>query len=116
MFGGDQLQFAQPKSAAADLDYTVDWTAWLAPGNDTIASATFAIAPVFAPGSTQTAMSGDCVVANAYPPITLGQVSCWISAGIPGRLYALTVTITTVVAPGGHARTDARRVLLRVVA
>jgi len=111
----DQLQFPQVKAANSNLDYSVDWSAWLALDNDAIATVTFTIAPVSAPDAPLPLLPGDCVVTPAAPPINMGLVSCWISGGIPGRLYALTCAIVTVAAAGAHARADQRTVLLQVV-
>lgn len=100
------LSFQQPKHADAVLDYTFDWTQWLAPAGDSLVTAVFTIAP--ANGIAQT---GDCTVTPTQPAITGGRASCWVSGGVSLVTYRLACTITTT---GG--RTDERDASLYVVA
>lgn len=83
------------KTAAAVLDYSFDWTAWLAPLGDEIASFTIA-----ARGLTVNATSRTGGICTALP-----------AGGQVGKLHPVTCTIVTT---GG--RTERRRIHLQVVA
>jgi hypothetical protein len=84
------------KAPAAVLDYQVDWSAWLAPG-ETISSADVSAdsgITVNPPGKT-TGTSG-------------GVVTFWLGGGSSGVTYAVTVTVTT------NARVDSRTIQVPV--
>ena len=83
------------KDPNAILDYTFDWTAYLTPIADTIASATF----VFDTGLTKVCQSNTTLTATAY-----------MSGGTVGEKLNLTCRIVTA---GG--RTDDRSVTLLIV-
>ena len=88
------------KDPNAVLDYTFDWTDWLASADepdDTIASVVFAIA-----GSTATVGT---VVNNGT------TATAWVSGGAVGETAALSCKITTVNAP---ARVDERTVFIKI--
>ena len=76
------------KDPQAVLDYTQDWTKWLA--GDTIASATASI-------GTQTSIAVDSTTHTA------STVTAWVSGGVVGARYYVTVTVVTV-----GRRTDER--------
>ena len=84
--------FSAFKDPSADLDYTVNWTVWLA--GDTISSATVTVPTGLTLGSssfTDTAVTG------------------WISGGTTGQQYVVEFSITTAA-----GRTDRRSVTLTV--
>ena len=88
------------KDPNATLDYTFDWTDWLASADepdDTIASVAFAIA-----GTTATigTVTNNSTTATA-----------WISGGVVGEKAALSCKITTVNAP---ARVEERTVYIKI--
>ena len=95
------------KRVASQLDYSVDWTAWL--DGDTIVTSTWSIVPIGATPGT-----GDCTLQNATPPVAGGVATVWVSAGISGRFYNLSNTITTV-GSGGIARIESRQGKLLVL-
>jgi len=72
------------KDPDATLDYTIDWSAWLATG-ETIVISTWAIAPS---GPTNT---GESFSASA--------ATIWLSGGTVGKKYRITNSITTSSVP-----------------
>lgn len=86
------------KDPAAVLDYTFDWTAYLLPITDTIASVEFALF-----GST------DAAIDNTSS--TTVKATIWVSGGIVGELLQLDCAITTSSTP---PRTDSRSVYIRI--
>lgn len=81
----------------AVLDYSEDWTAWLAAaGADTIQSATMILETTLASGPVAVAWDANTVTG-------------WVTGGTPGKTHRVTFRITTV---GG--RTDDRSVFLKV--
>lgn len=76
------------------LDYSVDWTAWLAEG-ETITSYTF------------TADTGLTVVSDSEAD---GVVTVWLTGGTAGRRYKVECQVTT-----DQDRTDERSFFLKVV-
>ncbi len=70
--------YAPDKSAASVLDYTIDWSLWLA--TDTISA------------STWTAETGITVSAIGYTDTT---ATVWLSGGTAGTTYRVTNRITT---------------------
>lgn len=83
------------KNAAAVLDYSFDWGAWLAPLADTIASFV-----IDAPGLTVNATARNGAICSAV-----------LAGGRAGKLHPVTCTIVTQ-----SGRTERRRIHLRVVA
>jgi hypothetical protein len=81
------------KDPDANLDYSLDWTAWLA--GDTIAASSWVIPDGLEAGT----MTNNDTVATI-----------WLSGGAPGSTYKITNQITTAA-----GRTDERTVTLRVV-
>lgn len=77
------------------LDYTFDFTAWLAEIGDTISSHTVTLSP-----------SGPTITQHAN---TTTAVTAWVSGGTAGTSYTLTSQITTA---GG--RTASRSILITV--
>ena len=75
------------KSPAANLDYGVDWSQWLASG-ETISTSTWTVAT----GITAGTMSN-----------TNTEAVVWLSGGVPGVTYTALNQITT-----SQGRTDAR--------
>jgi hypothetical protein len=72
------------KDAGATLDYTFDWTDFLTPIADTIASVT-------ATATGMTLVGG--------PTFTGNVVTVWATGGVVGTPASLTVTITTSSTP-----------------
>lgn len=83
------------KDPDATLDYTFDWSAYLTPLGDTIATATF----VAGTGLT-----------TSNPSHTPTAATCFVSGGTVGDVLTLTCRITTT---GG--RTDDRSITLKIV-
>lgn len=83
------------KDPNATLDYTFDWTAYLTPIADTIASVTW----VLTSGITKVSQSNTTMTATAF-----------ISGGVVGSTETLTCRILTA---GG--RTDDRSISLKIV-
>ena len=81
------------KSPEANLDYTIDWTAWLDAG-ETIST------------SSWSAETGVTLVANTHGTAT---TQTFIAGGTVGMDYRVTNTITT-----SAARTDSRSFVLRL--
>ena len=70
------------KDPAARLDYSIDWSAWLAPNGDSITTASVPSPP-----------SGLTVQTTTW---TANQTITWISGGTAGTSYDVTVRIETV--------------------
>lgn len=68
------------KDPAAELSYTIDWTAWLT-GADTVASAAW---------SVPTGMTNEATNTTGY------KATITLSGGTAGSTYDVTCTITTV--------------------
>lgn len=83
------------KDPDAVLDYTVDWSDWLATGEE-IASSSW----VNPDGFTVNTSSNTTTVAVV-----------WLSGGVAGRTYRMTNRITTDSTP---ARTDDRTITIKV--
>lgn len=84
------------KDPNAVLDYTFDWTAYLTPLADTIASVSWIISS----GLTKVSQSNTTTTATAF-----------ISGGVVGKTETLTCRITTNSVP---PRVDDRSVLLKI--
>ncbi len=85
------------KDQSAITDYTFDWSAWLAPMSDTIASQSFSLTPA---GPT---------LGTVTPGTYIGTVRVDHSAGVVGKFYMLAHTIITTA-----GRKDTRRVQILV--
>jgi hypothetical protein len=70
-----------PEDPTAVLDYTIDWTSWLAAG-ETISASTWLVAT----GMTQTTPS---------PSIAGGKTTVWLTGGVAGQSYVVANHITT---------------------
>lgn len=86
---------AYKKDPNATLDYSFDWTAYLLPITDTIASVSF----ITSAGITVVSQSNTTTVATAF-----------VSGGVLGETETLTCRIVTA---GG--RTDDRTIDLKIV-
>ncbi len=86
--------FRVTKDANAVLDYTLDWSQWLTPGDD-LATSTW---------TTTTGLGKDSDVLDADNTTTV-----WLSGGTPGQTYVATNRITTT---GG--RTEDRSITVFV--
>lgn len=84
------------KTVVGDLDYSFDWTAWLALVGDTIASAAFSIT------------GGGIAHSDS---VTAGVATVWVSGGASGSILALTCTIVTT---ASTPRTDSRTIYIKV--
>ena len=82
------------KDPNAVLDYTINWTAWLAPAGDAITNA------------TATAPSGITIDSVSKTSTT---TTVWLSGGVTGTKYDVVVHITTA---GG--RQDDRTIQIEV--
>lgn len=69
------------KQPAETLDYDLDYTEWLTPG-DTVVSAEVVVAP-----------ASDLAVDAVFLNTTI--VKLWLSGGVSGTTYKLTITTTT---------------------
>lgn len=83
------------KTADATLDYSTDWTKWLATVDDTIASHGVSVGP----GITLESDSRNGAV-----------VTAWIAGGVVGKTYSVVFEIATT---GG--RTERRTINITVV-
>lgn len=83
------------KDPDATLDYTFDWSAYLAPSGDTISSVLW----VLTSGITKTTQQNSSTTAT-----------CFVSGGVEGMSETLTCRITTV---GG--RIDDRSITLKII-
>lgn len=70
------------KDPSARLDYTIDWSAWLAPDSDSISAASVPAPP--------DGLTVESTTWNSTQTIT------WISGGTAGTSYDVTVRIETV--------------------
>lgn len=84
------------KAAAATLDYSFDWSAYLAPLNDTI-TAHLVTMPAGLTKESEIEIDG--------------VVTAWIAGGKAGNTYPVRCRITTAA-----GRIDERTVMLRIVA
>jgi len=93
------------KDPNAKLDYTLDWSAWLSPFTDTIASASAYVTPTAGlsvggasadPGTGATAFSN---TATYSAPVTIVNTTTiatvWVKGGTAGTSYDVNVKITT---------------------
>jgi hypothetical protein len=85
------------KAADSVLDYTFDWTAWLAETGDSIAS------------KTVTPDAGIIVVQDTV--VTGNKVVVFLSGGTIGTTYRIKCKITTASSP---ARVDERSIYIKV--
>ena len=85
------------KDPNAVLDYTLDWSEWLEPLTDTIASVNVAVSGVTLDHTTNNGTS----------------VTIWISGGTVGTRGEARVRITTV-GTGARPRTDDRTVYFKI--
>lgn len=85
------------KDPNAVLDYTLDWSDWLEPASDTIASVAVAVTGVTLDHTTNNGTS----------------VTIWISGGTVGTRGEARVRITTV-GTGARPRTDDRTVYFKI--
>lgn len=85
------------KDADATLDYSVDWSAWLADG-DTIAAADWTVPDGLQQPTTPT------------PSLAGAKATVWLTGGTVGDIYPVTCRITTA-----QGRSDARSIRIRVV-
>jgi hypothetical protein len=69
------------KDPNARLDYTIDWSAWLAPNGDTISNAVVA--------------SSTTGITPQSTTWTTTQTTTWVTGGTAGTSYNITVRITT---------------------
>ena len=85
------------KDPNAKLDYAIDWTEWLRPFSDTLASATATVSP-----SGGLMISGSSTVPGTFSnsvqvTLTVSQyiVTLWAKDGVAGSSYDVTVRVTT---------------------
>lgn len=91
------IQFNVLKDPQADLDYSIDWTAWL--GGDTIATSTWS-----APGASGITVHDGSLNGSAT------KTTVWLSGGIPASSpYRIVNHITTAA-----ARADDRSLIVTV--
>lgn len=81
----------------SDLDYQIDWAAWLATG-DSIASSTWTVPAGLTAGTGAQA-----------PTHTATTATIWLSGGTAGITYQVTDHVTTV-----QGRADDQSIYLRV--
>lgn len=84
-----------PKDPDAALDYIFNWTDWLAPASEAIASYEVTVDGVTLDSHQRT---------GAY-------VTAWVSGGVAGQVASVTCRVTTNSSP---ARLDQRTVYLRI--
>lgn len=96
------------KDPASDLDYTQDWSKWLAPG-DTITSVT-------ASQPQPSFLNSDYATPVTYVPLLIQSIShtdtettLWISQGTEGMFFDVVIRVTTA---GG--RVDRRTITIVV--
>lgn len=92
-----------PKDPAAVLDYTVDWTTWLA--SDTIATSNWTIVKL-TPGTDATPLTA------GTKSNTSATATQFVSAGTAGITYLLENTITTT---GGRTAIRALEIAVSTV-
>jgi hypothetical protein len=85
------------KDPNAKLDYALDWTEWLRPFSDTLASATATVTPA---GGLM--ISGNSTVPGTFSnsaqvTLTVSQylATLWAKDGVAGSSYDVSVRITT---------------------
>ena len=83
------------KDPNAVLDYSFDWTAWLAPLADSIESVEFVL-------QSPLTKTGDSFTPN--------EAVVWVGGGTVGATFSVTCRITTT-----QGRTDDRTVFLKIV-
>lgn len=82
------LRYQDP---SAELDYAIDWTAWLT-GSEVIVTSTWTVSP-----------TGEMTIPlNSHSTV---DTTAWVTGGVLGATYTLTNDITTNSSP---ARTDQR--------
>ena len=86
------------KDDQAKLDYTFDWSQWLTPIADTIASA---VATIHG--------DGNATIGNPANQLTTTSVTIWVAGGTIGQQYQLACKITTAA-----GRIDERSVYINV--
>ena len=90
-----------PKSPDEVLDYTEDWykggAGWLAPG-ETIAS--FGPGPIVSPPAGLTVTQSQITAVPGAPANT--AVTAWLSGGVIGTVYLVTVKIVTTAGRTGE--------------
>jgi hypothetical protein len=92
-------RFRGEKDPQATLDYTIDWSAWLATG-DTISSSSFAVE----------SPAGDASPVSVTQQSALSaQATVWLTGGTAGNQYRVINTITTT-----QGRTDQRTLTITV--
>ena len=90
---GEVTEFTQDPSA--NLDYAVDWSEWL-PAGDTI--------------STFQVIVGSGISATKSVTLSTATIAViWVSGGVVGLVYAVTVRVTTSV-----GRVDDRTFYVRI--
>lgn len=82
------------KDAASTLDYTFDWTSWLATG-ETITAQT---------------ITADTGITAATPSVSGGKVTTFVSGGTSAQNYGVRCQITT-----SAGRTDVRSMNIEVI-
>lgn len=82
------------KGPMADLDFAIDWTAWLT-GGDTLASTDWTVP--------------DGLTTSKDPVVSGGKAIIWFSGGTPGQTYVATCKIVTT-----QGRTDERELAIRI--
>ncbi len=83
------------KDPDATLDYSTDWTAWLAQVADTISSF-----QVFYSGVTQ----------SVAPSLAGNVITAWVSGGTRGAMASITFRVLTVA-----GRTEERTIYLHIM-
>lgn len=85
------------KDPNAKLDYALDWTEWLRPFTDTLASATATVTP-----SGGLMISGSSTVPGTFSnsaqvtlTVTQYLATLWAKDGVAGSSYDVTVRVTT---------------------
>jgi hypothetical protein len=81
------------KDPEAVLDYSIDWTDWLADVSDTISAATVTVSGITKNTSTNTSV----------------KVTAWLQGGVPAQMPSATYQIVTT---GG--RTDERTIYFNI--
>jgi beta-lactamase regulating signal transducer with metallopeptidase domain len=90
------------KDPNADLDYSWDWTKYLAGVTDTIATVAFSVTE---PGN-------DTSLTTHNPGFSGPLAVVWLTGGLVGKTYQVTCRITSAHSP---ARIDDRSIYVKVV-